>query len=39
MFTFRAQEVRHYPGITFITIIKRLFSQIQPDLRQGRRQQ
>jgi hypothetical protein len=39
MFTFRAQEVQHSPGITSITIIKRLISQSPSDLRQGRRQQ
>jgi hypothetical protein len=39
MFTFRAQEVRHSPGITVITIIKRLLCQSRSYLRQGHRQQ
>jgi len=39
MFTFMAQEVRHSPGITVITIIRRLLSQNRSGLRQGRREQ
>lgn len=38
MFTIRAHEVRHSPGIIVIITIKGLLSQSRSHLRQGRRQ-